>query len=62
MTMLSQMLSIAVNGPEEVESTTEGLLGAWNNNVNDDLKDLMEQIYTLIQLNRRCTIILAIYG
>ena len=37
-TLLTQMLSIAFNGPEEIKGSTTGLLGTWNDNINDDFK------------------------
>ncbi|RDD39051.1 Fibrillin-2 [Trichoplax sp. H2] len=37
-TLLTQMLTIAFNGPDEIKGITSGLLGTWNDNINDDFK------------------------
>ncbi|RDD42220.1 Mucin-like protein, partial [Trichoplax sp. H2] len=37
-TLLTQMLTVAFNGPDEIKGTTVGLLGMWNDNVNDDFR------------------------
>ncbi|RDD39041.1 Mucin-like protein, partial [Trichoplax sp. H2] len=37
-TLLTEMLTIAFNGPEEIKGSTSGLLGTWNDNVNDDFQ------------------------
>ncbi|EDV24274.1 uncharacterized protein TRIADDRAFT_14672, partial [Trichoplax adhaerens] len=37
-TMLTEMLTITMNGPEEIKGDTAGLLGTWNDNIDDDFK------------------------
>ena len=37
-TMLTQMLTITMNAPEEIKGNTIGLLGTWNDNITDDFK------------------------
>ncbi|EDV26971.1 uncharacterized protein TRIADDRAFT_54443 [Trichoplax adhaerens] len=37
-TLLTQMLTIAFNAPDEIKGKTSGLLGTWNDNTIDDFK------------------------